>query len=283
MEPSNGGTPNPGAVAPDSAAGAAPDSAAPAAPAAFDWAAHGLDQETLGFVQNKGFKGPSDVLAAYRNLEKLMGAGPDKLLKLPADDKPESWAQVWEKLGRPADPSKYEISMPDNFEDHGLGDFLRSTFHELGISGKQAQVFSQKLNEHLKGNLEKAAAEFQQQIAAQEVALKQEWGNQFDRNVRVAKQAAQAFGVKPEVIDTLEEAMGFDGVMKFFHAIGSKMGEAQYVDSGQGNTGGFGMSKEAALSEINRLRSDVAFAQKLSSGDAEAKRKWDNLHQIAFS
>jgi hypothetical protein len=47
--------------------------------------------------------------------------------------------------------------------------------------------------------------------------------------------------------------------------------------------GGTGMmSREAAANEINSLKKDTAFAQRLLAGGREERRKWDDLHKVAF-
>ena len=52
------------------------------APASTDWTS-GLTDEMRGYVQNKGFKAPQDVVESYRNFEKLHGVPQDRILKLP--------------------------------------------------------------------------------------------------------------------------------------------------------------------------------------------------------
>jgi len=252
-----------------------------ATPAAFDWNSQGLDNDTLGYVHNKGWAKPADVLQGYRNLEKLMGAGPDKLVRLPGEGDTTSWGQVWDKLGRPAKAEDYKIAMPEGVQDDATVSFLRNTFHEIGVTGKQAEAFTAKMQEQLKSNIENQINTRRETWAAQEVELKNEWGSKFDQNFDMARRAVREFKLDVDVIDKLQDAMGYDGVMKLMHTFGSKLGESRYVDGGQPQ--GFGASKEGALNEINRLRNDSEFGKKLVAGDAEARTKWDRLHTIAFA
>ena len=63
-------------------------------------------EDVRGLVQNKGWQSPVDAIQSYTNLEKFLGA--DKAgrgLVLPKDDAgADEWGQVYDRLGRPADP-----------------------------------------------------------------------------------------------------------------------------------------------------------------------------------
>src|SRR5882757_6971704 len=70
----------------------------------------GLDSDTKGWLENKGWSGERalpEVIKAHRNLESLVGR--DKL-PLPKDEHDtEGWNRVYEKLGRPARWEDYGI------------------------------------------------------------------------------------------------------------------------------------------------------------------------------
>ena len=81
-----------------------------------DWTT-GLSDDLKGFVQNKGFKAPTDILESYRGLEKAMGAKAEHLIKLPENmDSPEGRA-IWERLGAPKDAKDYKIGLAKEVGD----------------------------------------------------------------------------------------------------------------------------------------------------------------------
>lgn len=248
-----------------------------------DWTT-GLNDDMRGYVQNKGFKDPAMVLDSYRNLEKLMGAR-ERLVKLPEkDDDAEGWNQVYERLGRPKEAKEYEIKAPEGLGgDEKFVEWARSAFHELGFSKKQAEALTGKWNEYVKGSMSAQNQAYETQLAEQETALKKEWGMAHEQNLQVAKRAAKAFGLDGATIDKLETAMGYAGVMKFMHTLGSKVGEADFV-GGDSKTTGFGnmLSPEAARSQINSLKADPAFVRRYTAGDAEARQTMDRLHKMAY-
>lgn len=281
MSATNQSTPAPASANPAPAAapaGATPPAAAAPAPAA-DWTS-GFNDELKGFVQNKGFKDPAAVLDSYRNIEKLMGAPKEKLLRLPDNsDDAQAMSEIYSKLGRPGAPGDYKIAPKEGGNKEFAG-WMENTFFEAGLSQKQTQVIVNKWNE-LQGNNAKASEEqFATQLKAQEQALQKEWGAAYEQKSIVAKRAVREFGVEPQVIDAMEKAMGFDKVMKFFDKVGSKLGEADFVTNSSGNS--FAMTPEAARNKIKQLQSDTDFVRRLQNRDSGATNEWNRAHQMAY-
>lgn len=251
-------------------------------PSPSDWTT-GFDADTLNFVQTKGFKAPADVISSYRNLEKLHGVGPDKLVRLPTDDNPDAWNQVYSRLGRPESADQYDLNIPEGGGDGEFQKWARSTFHEAGLSNKQAKAISAKWNELAAAESARQAEQYRQKIATEESALKSEWGQAFDANINAAKRAAATFGLTPETIDALEDSMGFAGLMKFMHGIGSRLGEDAFVSGDGGTRGGFSPTNpQQAQARINTLKQDKAFVARYASGDVEARAEMERLHKVAY-
>ena len=243
-----------------------------------DWTT-GFNDELKGYVATKGFKDTAAVLNSYQNLEKLIGHPQEKILKLPDNmEDPKALADIYNRLGRPADKEGYKLQAPEG-GDKEFTEWAKGTFHEAGLTSKQAHALFQKYNEHV-GNLTKAQSEsYQADIAKQETALKTEWGAAFEQKVNSAKRAAKEFGVSAEAIDKLEKSMGFTGVMKFFDQIGSKLGEGSYIN-GDSNTGG-SLTPEAARGKLKLLIKDADFQRRIANKDAAALMEWNNLNQMA--
>lgn len=276
-----GASPNPsGADAASVGATSGPASGAAPASAWTD----GFDPDSLGFVQNKGWAGPKDVLTSYRNLEKLVGAGPDKLLQIPGADDADAWNSVYNRLGRPEKPEDYSINMPKEMADEEFAGWARNTFHELGLTNKQAEALSTKWNEYMGGRQGQSQEAYKMEVAQQNDALKKEWGAAYDQNLTMAKTAAREFGLDGATIDKLEQAMGFAGLMKFMQGIGSKIGEASFVSGdGAGAGNNFGaMTPQGAMQQISALRADPAFVKRYTEGDTEARAKMEQLHKWAY-
>lgn len=273
------GTPAPGAAqvlnttAPQTPTPAAAPT--PAQPTWFD----GFDPELKGYVQNKQFKDPGDLAKAYWNLEKLRGVPQERLITLPEKADDPAWGDIYDRLGRPKDPNGYEFKQPEGMESPEFLEWSKKTMHELGIPKRQAEQLVSKWNEFVMGSAQKEHETMQQEFQVQDQTLKREWGMAYDQNVQVASNATKGLGVSPDQVEALEQVLGFGGVMKLFHQIGSKFSEGTFV-APSSNNGFSAMTPEAAQQRIMQLRQDSNFVSRLLQKDADAKNEWDRLHQM---
>lgn len=230
-----------GAPAAGGASGGAPGGGAGAggAPA---W--HGYsDAADVAWVNNKGWKGPQDVLKSYRNAEQLIGKNPDQLLVLPRADDPAGFRSVMQRLGLPESPDKYEFTKTDGVTpDDSYVAWARGTFHELGLTGDQVKALTGKHNEFVKAQLEARANEARTRTTAERAELQREWGAGFERQVNAAKHAANALGISGEIIDAIEGAVGYKKTMQLMAGLGAKLSEDGFVAAGgKSGPGGFNM------------------------------------------
>lgn len=238
------------------------------------------DADLKGWVQNKGFKDITTAVESHRNLEKLIGhdrAGRTVVLPAKWDDANEV-GQFYDKLGRPKGPDGYKL--PDG-ADKEFGAWAQKTFHEAGLTDRQAALVMEKWGGLVQGKTEATAAAKAAAVAADKEALGKEWGAAHDAKIQTAREAAKAFGFDEATITKLEDAMGFAGVMKFMAGLGEKVGEARAIN-GDGAVPNGPMTPAAALAQINDLRKDPEFVRKFTSGDFEAKQKMDMLHKYAY-
>ena len=270
-------------LTPATPAAAAPTSTesapvAAATPPAADWTT-GLPDDVKGYVQNKGFKDPGAVLESYRNLEKLIGVK-EKLIQLPTkDDDVNAWNEVYNKLGRPSKPEEYKIDAPKQGGDEEFAKWAKNTFHETGLTAKQAEALVAKWAEFTGSRTEAQTQVLAQAAEAQEQALKKEWGAAYDQKIKEGRRAINEFGIGPEMIDKLEGAIGFEPLMKLIANIGSKLAEPEFVT---GKAPGFGpMTPEAARQKITSLRSDPEFTRRYLSGGAAERTQMESLHKWA--
>jgi hypothetical protein len=257
--------------------------ATPSAPAPVGpW--DSLDPDLKGYVENKGFKDTSAAINSYRNLEKLMGVPKERLLKLPekADDK-EGWGAVHDRLGRPDQATGYHIEVPKEGGDEKFASWAQNTFHELGLSKAQGETLAQKWNEYATGTMQQTEEAYNTEVSNQEQALKSEWGMAFDQNINMARKAAVGFGLDGDTIDKLEVSMGYAGVMKLFHSIGSKLSEDAFVAGSGTQPQGFGaLTPQAAMDRMATLRADPEFVRRYTQNDANAIEEMGKLHKMAY-
>lgn len=266
------------------------DGGAPAAGAPVAWHTNGFDQETQGWIQNRGLdklpmdKALPEVIKGFRGAEKLIGAPSDRVLKLPGDnDAPEAWNQVYDRLGRPTDAKGYEIPVPEG-QDKTFAESMRPVFHELGLSAKQAKGLAEKWNAAAAAHQAEQVKQYEQRATVEAEGLKKEWGAAHDKEMQKAKGAAKAFGMTGEVIDALESVMGYAGVMKFLAKAGSALGEDKFHAGGNGS-GGFGggvMTPAQAQAAIAAKKQDAEFVKRYTQGGTAEKQEVARLHAMAY-
>ena len=243
----------------------------------------GLNDDLKGYIQNKGFKDPGSVVESYRNLEKLHGVPQERLLKLPEaiDLKTPEGRAIFERLGAPKEAKDYEISIPPEHGDEKLADWFRTTAYENGFTRKQVEglvnAWNARSGEFVKGQAEQS----KQAIESQEMNLKKEWGAAFDQNMNIAKAGAKKMGITTAQADALEDALGFDGVMKLAYDFGKSTGEHAFIGGTQSPGQPGAMTPNSALAKINERSADKSFYSRLMAGDIDAKNEWEHLHRMA--
>jgi len=263
-----------------SAAVAAPPAAAPVAHE-FKWLGD-ADETRVGYVQNKGWKEPSQVLDSYIALERTFGADKAGRTVILPGEKAEA-AELdafYSKLGRPAEPKDYKVTVPDG-HDPKFADGFKAKAHELGLTAKQVEGIAAWNNEQVAGLQTAQANQSVESFNRDVQTLKTEWGQAHDQNVVIARNAAQSLGLDAATIDKMSGALGHKATMELLHRVGAKTGESDFVATSSSSYGGH-LTPGQAKAEIAAHKSDKAFMAKVFSGDAEAKAKWTKLHNYAF-
>lgn len=261
----------------------APGTTAPAAATAstgLDWLT-GASEEVTTYVQNKGWKAPTDLLTSYQQLEKHMGTPAERLLRLPDFDKAEKTEmdQFYNKLGRPAEPKGYDLPVPEGMPTD-FAEAAKVKMHELGLTAKQARELAAWNNEMGATMAAKQKETYEATIAQQNAELKTEWGAAYDQEMGAAKNAAKVLGIKPEQIDALEGSLGFANLMKMMSNIGKRIGEDKFVDGGAGSNGA--MTPAGAKARIQQLQGDKDWTAKYLSGNVQARAEMERLMQFAY-
>ena len=273
------GSENNGQAGGDGAAGGGAGSGAPQ-----DWTA-GFDDTTRGYVQNKGWTKPADVLGGYQNLEKLLGA--DKAGRgviLPKDDAtPEEMSAFYNKLGRPENADGYKLPIPEG-QSPEFAKTAAGWFHEMGLSAKQAEGLTGKWNEFQAQAAEAAEAQYAQQSTLDEQELRREWGKDFDAHAELARRARREAGLTDEEGRALERALGLKKAANVFAKLGKQYAESP-MKGGEGSTGAgkFGNTPADAKARIAALKADTGWTEKYLNGDVTARQEFERLHAIAFS
>lgn len=248
-----------------------------AAPEAWN---SGFDEDTSAYVSAKGWQSPTDLLSSYRNLEKFAG-GSKNLVELPGVDADDAaWGPVYDKLGRPQSPEQYGIKPPEG-GDAELTEWFKGTAHKLGLTAKQAQSLYKEWNGVAGGMQEKMQAQMAQQSEQALGALKQEWGQGFDKMIDSGKRAVQALGFDEAKLSEYEGKLGTADMLKLFATLGQKMGEDSFEGGERTGSGSFGLTPAMAKQQIADLKMDKQFMDHYIGGNPDAVSKMKRLMEAA--
>jgi hypothetical protein len=283
--------------------GAAATTGTTTAAATAPWFGDKIDATTIGFWQNKGIDPNDPIVVAskltdfYRNAEKMIGAPADEMVRIPRPNAAEADIKNYlGKLGVPAEPKDYDLSgvkFADGKElELSFADTLRAALHDGRVPKDRAATVAARLIKHMESNDAAELAEKTAAINAERAALKQSWGANEPVNKVIATKAleslAAAAGISAEkaqqAMDLLSTVggIGAASVWEMLRVAGTKMGEAPYIGSQPGNSGSTVMSRDQAAAEIDSLKRDKEFGARLLAGDRESRRKWDDLHRVAY-
>lgn len=137
---------------------------------------------------------PSDTARAYIELAQKA----DRMIELPGDDADDEARQAFLDRFRPESPDAYELTeVPEGLPYNKEGEkHFRDLAHQLGLTQQQAKA----LHEFDVERTKEAVAQQQKQQAEGFEALKKEWGDNFDGNVKQAQAAVQ------QIANTLEDS-----------------------------------------------------------------------------
>lgn len=186
--------------------------------------------------------------------------------------------KMYSRLGRPESPEKYDLSeiVPENYNPSIVDEFKKKA-HETGMSQegvkKMAEWYKEvELRQH-KAIKDARALQDDQNI----LALKTEFGVNFDNEVKNARKALDAYTDKSFRQYMDESGLGnHPALVKAFAKIGRELSEDRLVQSDTAVR--MMKNEELKKSEILRLRSNKEFMEKYRRGDPVAVQRLNNLY-----
>lgn len=249
---------------------------------------HGLTEAAdVAYVQTKGWKAAPDIYKSYRGVETLIGRDPSTLLAIPRADDPAGQRAVFARLGMPESADKYDIVAPEGAND-AYKSWVKETFHKAGLTAAQAKALSTANTEYVKTQADEAVKAYERAVQTDKATLLSEWRGGYERQMNAAQTAVKALGFTADMIDAMEETQGYAATMKFFAAIGQKLGEDSFVSGTDKSGGGFGAQSTPAEAKVEweKMKADpvqaVALRDNQHPGHEAAKLKQTQLFQIMF-
>lgn len=272
------------------AAAAAAGASGAAAAAATAWHT-GIDADTVGFWQNKGFKvdDPKELAStltkSYRELERHIGAPPDQILRMPKKDAPVDEIKAFrERLGMPKEAKDYDFTTIKGADGNpisaSLDGSLRAAAHKAGLAKEAATEIAAAVQRQLDADRAQEKTLKEGKLAEERAKLDADWGTNKDFNRLKAMEGARRLGISPEAVDLLEQQIGYSAVMNAMRKIGIGTSEDNFIERGDGS-GGTPTTAAGAQSRLNELKADKAWSAKLMAKDTATIREWQTLEAQA--
>ena len=174
-----------------------------------------------------------DALAkSYINATKMIGQ--DKVALPNKNSTEDQWNEFYDKTGRPESADKYSLDVKSDVVplDTGAVKQFAENAHKLGLSNKQAQGVLEFYKNSMEGTAQQSKVDTETAQVQAEQQLRQEWGREFDNNVKKAGALAKA-NINSDILD-LELKSGIrvgdhPELIKGFAKIASMMSEDKIV------------------------------------------------------
>ena len=236
-----------------------------------------MPEELKSHPSLQKFNSPADLFKSYVSLESMLGKN-----KVPIPDEnasPEEWDKFYEKLGRPKTPDEYEIKLDGVQANEEFLNNYKQWAHKAGLNKQQAAELAKHYAEFETQYVAKLQQDFINRVQEAKRNLANEWGQNYERNVKAAERALMAAANE---IDGLQEWLEASGAkadpvfVKLMHFFGRGLAE----DTLKG--GGRAIAPESAEAEIERLLADDDFKKKYLSGNKAAVEQITRLMEAAY-
>ena len=174
-----------------------------------------------------------DALAkSYINATKMIGQ--DKVALPNKNSTEDQWNEFYDKVGRPESADKYSLNIKSDVVplDNGAVKQFAENEHKLGLNNKQAQGVLEFYKNSMEGTAQQSKVDTETAQVQAEQELRQEWGREFENNVKKAGALAKA-NMNSDILD-LELKSGIrvgdhPELIKGFAKIASMMSEDKIV------------------------------------------------------
>lgn len=241
--------------------------------------------EIKGYIQNKGWDDPIKAVTSYQELEKFRGASEDQLIKLPKGDEP--WDNVWDKLGRPESPDKYELDLGEGTQiDDARFNMIKEVAHKAGLNPQQLQMLAEADSAYAHEFMENYKQEKIRQSENELADLEKQWGKKaFDERTELARRAVRR-GM-PEgadsdaMLNAIEDAIGSANMIKLFSNLAENSRSTEdKIPEGDGDRP-FGYTKEQAAADKKALMFEIqADPSRLAAYNNGAGKDYEKMQSL---
>jgi len=129
---------------------------------------------------------------SYVNATRMIGQ--DKVAVPNNNSTEDQWNEVYNKLGRPESPDKYQLEVKSDvvpLDESAIKSFAENA-HQLGLNNKQAQGILEFYKNSMEGSAQQNQVDMETAQAQAEQELRKEWGSNYESNIKKAGAVAKA-------------------------------------------------------------------------------------------
>ena len=189
---------------------------------------------------------------SYVNATRMIGQ--DKVAVPNNNSTDDQWNEVYDKLGRPESPDKYQLDIKSEAVplDEGAIKSFAENAHQLGLNNKQAQGILEFYKNSMEGSAQQNQVDMETAQANAEQELRKEWGRAYEDNIKKAGAVAKA-NMDANILDMqLKDGTRLGdhpAVIKGFANIANLMSEDKLVSTESENVSQ-GIDYDAEISKI---------------------------------
>tara|TARA_R110000822_G_scaffold79406_4_gene189884 strand:+ start:3977 stop:4798 length:822 start_codon:yes stop_codon:yes gene_type:complete len=186
-----------------------------------DWKSS-LPDELKNDATLSNFKDIESLAKTVVHQQKVLGS------RIPLPKTDEERSELYTKLGRPETADAYEFSISEDmkpyFKDQAVSEF-KNVAHKIGLNNEQVNALIEYQKGSIASELENSDSYLEVSRQNTEQSLKQEWGMQYDKQIRSAQRALSVYG-DPEIMELMNgEAGNNPAVIKLFARLGAEVTE----------------------------------------------------------
>ena len=189
---------------------------------------------------------------SYVNATRMIGQ--DKVAVPNNNSTEDQWNEVYDKLGRPESPDKYQLDAKSDvvpLDESAVKSFAENA-HKLGLNNKQAQGILEYYKNSMEGSAQQNQIDMETAQANAEQELRKEWGGNYEANIKKAGAVAKA-NMDANILDMqLKDGTRLGdhpSIIKGFANIANLMSEDKLVSTESENVSQ-GTDYEAEISKI---------------------------------
>jgi hypothetical protein len=250
-------------------------------------------------AQFQKFESPADLAKSYSELEAYRGQS----IRIPTEEaSEEAWKEfndklaakvpnlvhlpegnpnddLYQRLGRPESPDKYDFAEVPGYESEGDSESeFRRIAHEAGLSNKQAD----RVHNWLASNISRESIESNEAMQAELGKLKSEWGAAYDTKISQAQAAVNMIeSTVPGFKDYLDASGNGNDPMfiRMAAALAEQFGEKGNIPARPTGV----MTPDEARMKISDIRSNPKhpYNNEFDPAHASAKKHVMGLYKLA--